>query len=69
MLVIRTRIVAVSMFPALANEWLAQVQAQSGWQKFRVQDFRRLEAQYGVTWVVLRQPGVPDLQCPFRTRR
>lgn len=59
---------AVTMFPSLADEWLAQMQAQQGWQKFRAQDFRRLKARYGVNWVVLQQPGVPDLQCPYQNQ-
>jgi hypothetical protein len=57
---------AVSMFPAMANEWLQQMQAQSGWNKFQPDDFRRLQAQYGVSWVVLRQPGIAGLDCPYR---
>jgi hypothetical protein len=57
---------AVSMFPAMADEWLRQMQAQSGWSKFRPQDFRRLQAQYGVSWVVLQQPGIEGLDCPYR---
>jgi hypothetical protein len=59
---------AVTLFPAMAQEWLAQVQAHSGWQKFGVLDFRGLEAQYGVNWVVLQQPGVPNLQCPYQNQ-
>jgi hypothetical protein len=54
------------MFPAMAEEWLRQTQAQSGWSKFQPQDFRRLQAQYGVTWVVLQQPGIAGLDCPYR---
>ncbi len=59
---------AVTMFPPLAEEWIEQVQAQNGWQRFRVQDFRRLKAQYGVNWIVLPQPGVSDLQCPYQNQ-
>jgi len=57
---------AVSMFPAMAEEWLVQVQAQSGWPTFQLRDFRRLQAQYGVTWVVLQQPDTPGLDCPYQ---
>jgi len=57
---------AVSMFPPLADEWLRQVQAQSGWKTFQAQDFRRLQAEYGVNWVVLQQPGAIGLDCPYR---
>jgi hypothetical protein len=57
---------AVSMFPAMADEWLRQMQAQTGWSKFQVQDFHRLQAQYGVSWVVLQQPKIAGLECPYR---
>ena len=56
---------AVTMFPPLAEGWLAQVQAQSGWKTFQSQDFRRLQAEYGVSWVVLERPGASDLDCPY----
>ena len=59
---------AVTMFPPMAEEWLAQAQAQDHWQEFQVQDFRRLHAQYGLNWVVLQQPGVPTLQCPYQNQ-
>ena len=57
---------AVSMFPGMAEEWLVQVQAQSGWATFQPQDFRRLQAQYGVSWVVLQRPGTAGLDCPYQ---
>ncbi len=56
---------AVSMFPSIADEWLTQVQAQSNWKTFQVPDFRRLQAQYGVNWIVLQQPGAAGLDCPY----
>ncbi|MGA8489557.1 MAG: hypothetical protein WB711_03985 [Terriglobales bacterium] len=57
---------AVSMFPAMADEWLRQMQAQSGWSKFQREDFRHLQVQYGVSWVVLQQPGIAGLDCPYQ---
>jgi hypothetical protein len=57
---------AVTMFPPMAEEWLAQVQAQSGWENFQAEDFRRLQTEYGVNWVVLQPPGVAGLECPYR---
>jgi hypothetical protein len=57
---------AVSMFPAMAEEWFSQIQAESGWTTFQVQDFRRLKTQYGVSWVVLQQPGTVGLDCPYQ---
>ena len=56
---------AVSMFPPMAEEWLSQVQAQSGWKTFQLQDFRRLKAAYGVNWVVLQPPNAHALDCPY----
>ncbi|MBV8051231.1 MAG: hypothetical protein JOZ80_08595 [Acidobacteriaceae bacterium] len=56
---------AVSMFPPMADEWWRQVQAQSGWRGFRLQDFRRLQADYGVNWLVLQRPGIESLECPY----
>ena len=56
----------VSMFPPLAEEWWAQVQAQTPWTNFEVQDFARLKSKYGVGWVVVQQPGVAGLDCPHQ---
>jgi hypothetical protein len=57
---------AVSMFPALAEEWLKQLRAQANWRQHGVQDFERLRADYGVSWVILQAPGVAGLDCPYR---
>jgi hypothetical protein len=56
----------VSMFPALAEEWWAQVQAQTPWKSFRAEDFLRLKNTYGANWVVVQQPGVASLDCPYQ---
>jgi hypothetical protein len=56
---------AVSMFPVLADEWWRQVQAETPWDRFQIQDFRRLEADYGVSWVIVEQPGLRVLDCPY----
>ena len=57
---------AVTMFPPMAEEWLKQVQSQSGWKTFQWQDFHRLHSEYGVNWVVLQQPGAAGLDCPYQ---
>jgi hypothetical protein len=57
---------AVSMFPPLAEEWWTQVQAQTPWNGFRMEDFSRLKKTYGVSWVVVRQPGVAGLDCGYQ---
>ena len=56
----------VSMFPPLAEKWWAQVQAQTPWKNFSAQDFLRLKNAYGVTWVVVQQPGVAGLDCAYQ---
>lgn len=60
---------AVSMFPALAGEWSAQVEARRGWKQFQRADFARLRARYRVDWVVLQQPGTRGLSCPYQNDR
>jgi hypothetical protein len=55
----------VTQVPSLAPLWLAQVQAQSGWEHFGTQDFERLHTQFGVDWLVLERPGVAGLDCPY----
>jgi len=65
---------AVSMFPALAQDWSAQDSAQQNWRTFQLPDFRRLRQAYGVTWVVLEHPPLAPilnrtpspLDCPYR---
>ena len=59
---------AVSMFPPMAEEWLKQVQARRDWKRFGLQDFQRLRAEYGVSWVVLQQPGVAGLNCLYQNQ-
>jgi hypothetical protein len=56
---------AVSMFPGLADEWWEQVTAQDRWRAFQAADFARLKSRYGVDWVIVEQPGVPGLACPY----
>ena len=55
-----------SMFPPIADEWWQQVQAQTPWKHFQAADFERLRAKYGVSWVVVQQPGVPGLECTYQ---
>jgi len=60
---------AVSMFPALAEKWQEQVNAQRGWKEFQLSDFQKLKTRYSVDWVVLEQPGVDGLTCPYENLR
>jgi len=52
----------------LADDCLAQTQAASGWKRLGVADFERLKKTYGVTWVVLQQPVISGLTCPYQNR-
>jgi len=56
----------VSMFPALAEPWLSEVRAQSPWSRFGVEDFARLKKTRGIGWLILQQPGVTGLDCPYQ---
>jgi hypothetical protein len=56
----------VSMFPGAAETWREQVRALGGWRNFQAADFYRLRRQYGVSWVILRQPGGAGLVCPYQ---
>jgi hypothetical protein len=55
----------VTMFPELAELWRRQVHAEVGWKDFRSEDLRRLKRDFGVDWVVLRNPGMEGLTCPY----
>ena len=39
--------------------------ATANWAHFTAADFERLKSKYGVTWVILENPGVPGLTCPY----
>jgi hypothetical protein len=54
--------------PRLAPRWLREVEATRGWHNFHAADFRSLKNSFGVDWVVLAQPGVADLSCPYKNR-
>ena len=56
----------VSMFPQLAESWREQVRSLDGWKSFRAEDFRRLKQTSGVNWVIVQQPGVTGLSCPYQ---
>jgi hypothetical protein len=55
----------VSLFPQLAGEWKAEVDAQTGWDQFHRTDFERLAARYPVTWILTRRPAPVGLDCPY----
>lgn len=57
---------AVSMFPPLAEKWWEQMQVLQDWKTFQREDFLRLKERYAVNWVVVQQPGVAGLDCPYQ---
>ena len=40
---------ALSMFPELAGRWMRQMKAESGWERFRFDNFGRLKTSSGLT--------------------
>jgi len=58
------------MFPdlPLVEECAAQIRALNGWKNFRLADFQKLKKSYGVTWVVVSQPGAAGLSCPYQNQ-
>ena len=61
---------AASMFPSLSVLWAEQIADQRNWKQFGKEDFERLRQKYGVSWVVVQQPGPPEngpagLECPY----
>ena len=57
---------AASMFPPLSTKWLEQLNDQKNWKQFRKEDFERLRQKYGVSWVVIEEPGPAGLECPYQ---
>lgn len=60
---------AVTMFPALAETWQEQADAQRGWKGFRRPDFEHLRDRFGVNWFVLEQPQTWGMDCPDQNLR
>ena len=56
---------AVSLFPRLAPDWKAQVDAQQNWASLKRDDFERLALVYPVTWIVTRKPAPAGMACPY----
>jgi hypothetical protein len=57
---------AASMFPPLSTKWLEQMNDQKNWKQFGEEDFDRLRQKYGVSWVVVEEPGAAGLECPYQ---
>ncbi len=56
---------ACSMFPPMSVKWAEQIAEQKNFDKFGEQDFERLRQKYGISWVVVEQPGPVGMECPY----
>ena len=56
----------VTLVPELGPEWARQMEAEEGWPSFRLGDFERLKAEFGVGWVVVRNQQSARLNCRWR---
>jgi hypothetical protein len=64
--------VVASLSPALAEEWWAETEAQRDWSAFDSAGLRRLNARFGVDWVLLERDNPPypaGLVCPYENAR
>lgn len=55
----------LSKAPELVPVWKAQVDAQQGWNRFGPADFARLKREFGVDWILVRNPQSTALPCPW----
>lgn len=58
----------VTQVPELGPAWAKQVQAQSGWNAFRLADFEQLKAHFGVDWALVSYPAPAGLACRWHNR-
>jgi len=55
----------VTQVPELGADWQRQVDATSGWQKFKGADFERLKTGFGVDWALVSYPAPSGLHCAW----
>jgi hypothetical protein len=53
----------VTQVPDLGPEWEQQVDATIKWREFKLTDFQRLKATFGVDWALVRNPAPKGLLC------
>jgi len=58
----------VTIVPELGAVWARQVHAQAGWRNFRLADFERLRAEFGVNWALVSYPEPKGLVCRWHSR-
>lgn len=56
----------VTTVPELGPDWESQVAATEGWRNFKLADFERLKAKFGVDWVVVNYPQPAGLDCRWQ---
>ncbi|UWZ83039.1 glycosyltransferase family protein [Occallatibacter riparius] len=59
----------LSKAPALIPEWQRQLNAQQGWDRFQLADFKQLKRNVGVEWLLLDRTPPPGLQCPWSSQQ
>lgn len=55
----------VTQVPQLAERWNREVEAQAGWQNFKLEDFERLKLAFGVNWTLVSYPAPQGLDCQW----
>lgn len=55
----------VTQVPELAAEWNRELEAQAGWQNFKLEDFERLKREFGVNWTLVSYPAPQGLDCQW----
>jgi hypothetical protein len=55
----------VEVFPELAWQWKLETEPRKNWVHFQLADFQRLKRDLRVSWVIVQQPGVAGLDCPY----
>jgi hypothetical protein len=58
----------VTLVPELGPSWANQVGAEQGWRNFRLADFKRLKAVYGVDWALVSYPQPAGLACRWHNQ-
>ncbi len=53
----------VTLVPELGPAWERQIEGEEGWRKFKLGDFERLKADFGVGWVVVNEAQTGGLGC------
>jgi hypothetical protein len=58
----------VTQVPELGPVWARQVAAAEGWRNFKLADFERLKAAFGVDWALVSYPQPAGLVCHWHNR-